>query len=256
MHRMRLALVLLLAAALGGCLDVESEARIEAGGGGTFVETVTVDLARLALAREQFEEMAKGMGADPAALNPFARFDPKRWLVELEAVDGISDVKSESAPAPKGMRRHVVRGRFTSLEALIETGPVDDVTGALWRQDDGKAWQFMTRSLYDDDRWDVSSRKTLLGLRKKLLEPFRKALESLDIRRTIVFPSKVLDTNGEVAPDGRTVTWRLSFDDLADPANLRQRVVFEHTPTLRLVRFGDKPAAAPGKAADKGEAKK
>lgn len=250
MRALAFALLLLTTPLLGGCLEARSEARLGPKGEGTFSETITVDLARLALARAQVEEMAEGMGADPAALNPFARFDSKIWLARLEATDGIEDVVSASATAAKGTRKHVIRGRFTNLQALVETGPVDDIEGALWKQDDGKAWHFETRSLYDDDRWGVASRKRLVELRRRLLEPFRETMAGFEIRRTIVFPSAVLETNGLRAADQRTVTWTLRFDDLADPTNLRQRVVFASTPQLKLVGFGSKPAAAaaPGTA--------
>ena len=258
---MRTALLLaatLLLPLLAGCLEVRSEARLEAKGAVAFTESVTIDLAKLKEAKRIFKARASGIGADPDALNPFERFDPKQRLKTLRAADGIVEVASSDAPAPEGSRRHVLRGRFADLASYVEAGPVDDIEGAMWpvTVDETEAWRLETWSLYDDQETDVANEKRKLSLRRRLLAPFRSALERLEIRRALTFPTRVLETNGTLAADGRTVTWTLGFDDIADPANLRQWVVFADAPTLDLVKFGSPPAASAAASRKAGEGAK
>lgn len=250
MRRLAAFAIACLASTLTGCLDVESEARVAKDGGGTFTETVTVDLEALAKARRIFKQRTSALGAEPDALPPFRRFDPNDWVRQLRAADGIDGVTSERVDSPEGTRRHVLRGRFTDLAAYYTAGPVDDVEAALWKIDDGKAWRLEARSLYDDEQIDPASRKTLLTFRTRLLAPFRSALKNLRIQRVLVLPTRVRDANGIVSADKRRVTWTLTFDDIADPANLRQWVVFEHAEDLTLTAFGEPPQAeAPARAA-------
>jgi len=240
----------LLAAALllltTGCLDVDNQAQIGATGGGTFTESVTVDLAKLTLARRQLKERTSGLGEDEDArpIDPFGVLDPKVRLEELGATEGISDVVTTRSAAKEGTRRYVLKGTFASLEALYEGGFIDDAEAALWSVREGKAWQLEARSLGDDEELEPAARKTLLDFRRKLLEPYRASLGALVIRRTLVFPTRVLQHDGTLADDGRTVTWTIRFDDLADPRSLRQRVVFAADAKLKLEPFGRKPAGA------------
>ncbi len=245
MRRGRLLLALLALPLLAGCLEVRSDARLEPDGAVAFVESVTIDLAKLKEARRIFKVRASGVGADPDALNPLDRFEKQARLRALRDADGIVEVAAGDAPAPKGHRRYVLRGRFRELPDYIEAGPVDDIEGALWvvEVEKAKAWRLETWSLYDDVETDVANRQRKLSLRRRLLEPFRSALESLRIERSITFPTRVLETNGVRGEDGRTVTWRIGFADIADPANLRQWAVFADGPDLDLETFGTKPAA-------------
>ena len=244
MRRIGLPLLLGLATILGGCLEVESEARIARNGQGTFSETVTVDLEALREARLTFRRLTSVIRADPDARPPFWRFDAEQRLAELRDQEGLADVTSTRPTSPEGTRRHVLAGRFTDLEAYFTLGPVDDIAAALWRVDGGAAWRLDARSLYDDEQVDRANRRTLLTFRKRLLAPFRSACKDLRIRRVLVFPTRVRESNGSIGPDGRTVSWTLGFDDIADPANLRQWAVFEHAPDLELEPFGDPPPAS------------
>ena len=134
--------------------------------------------------------------------------------------------------------------KLAAMHDRAVIGFIDDAEAALWSVRDGKAWQLEARSLGDDEELDPAARKTLLDFRRKLLEPYRASLGALIIRRTLVFPTRVLQHDGTLDDDGRTVSWTIRFDDLADPRSLRQRVVFAADAKLKLEPFGRKPAGA------------
>lgn len=232
-----------LALLLSGCFEVDSAARIDVTGGGRFTETVTIDLAALAAARKAFRERTADVGEDEDALrlDPFGVLDPKQRLAALRAAEGIDEVTSEEVEAPEGKRRYVLRGRFRDLRAYFERGPVDALEAALWSVRKDKALRLEAWSLYDDKERDPASRRRLNEFRRSLLAPFTKMLAGLEIRRSLVFPTPVLESNGTIAEDRRTVTWTLDAMQAADPASLRQVVVFQRSPQLKIATFGTQP---------------
>ncbi|MDA1195898.1 MAG: hypothetical protein O2894_12030 [Planctomycetota bacterium] len=231
-----------------GCVEVESETRLGANGAGHFVETVTVDLEKLAAVRRQLRAKTATLGEDEDALllDPFGVLDPKRRLSELEATPGFTRVARRTREAPQGKARYEFSGQFDSLDALFRGGFVDDMEASLHRVRQGTAWRLHARSLYDDDELDLPAQRAVLGVRRLLVQPFRSAAEGLVVERRIVFPTRVLETNGVLAADGRTVTWRVNLDGLIDPTALRQTVVFAHDESLSLTPFGERPAIERG----------
>ena len=75
---------------------------------------------------------------------------------------------------------------------------------------------------------------------ERFLAPLRAHLKGLQIERVIQFPTQVLQTNGSLSEDGRTVTWRFTAKQLGKkPPTLE--VTFRPHPDMDLESFDDNP---------------
>ncbi len=241
--RSLLLLILLGALCLPACLEAVNTTAWQPDGSGTFVETVIIDLAKVEQARLRLKEAASlGEDDDLLHLDPFGRLDPKKHLDALKGAVGIEQVTSTQARLADGRLRYVLRGRFRSMSDLYESAFGDDMEASLRLLPKKKGWRFDARSRYDDPGRDVANRKSVRALRTQLLDSIRALLTDFRIQRTIVFPARVTDSNGTIAKDGRSVQWTIRFEDLAEPANIRQWALFEAGPKLKLEPFGEAPA--------------
>jgi hypothetical protein len=243
MHHTRLAALLVAFLVAGGCLEARSTTVLKRDGSGTYAQVVDVDLAK---AHGWIEALKKDLASHPAADDgvgddPFASLDPKarrKALAHARHVR-VTDARQEEDAAHK-TRTYTLHVAYDDLKSFYESGAVEDVAVALRRTKDGKDWSLTIRHVFDgNDREpeDEQAMKALVKLRRALLERYRTWWGGITIRRTLTLPTPVRKTNGTVAPDGRTVTWTVGFDDLADPRRLRQEVTFADAPDLKLKPF-------------------
>lgn len=242
MYAIRL-LLLSLAVALAGCLEARSTTTLEADGSGTYREIVVLDLVKAKGYRAALAQQMQGLppGDDPDLDDPFDKLDVKRREAALKRQKGVRVTSRSQTRDEAGTSETFELGvAFASLRSLYETGVVEDVTVKLARAEDGKSWTLTIRHVFDGndrDPADPAALAQLARLRAGMLGRYKAWWGSLGIQRVLTLPTPILATNGTKGEDGRTVSWKIGFDDLADPRKLRQQVTFAHDATLKLVPF-------------------
>lgn len=223
----------LLPLLLAGCLETKETIRLAPDGSGRVLQVTRVDLAKqeaslrawLALYGKDLGE-GEPPGADPLAEAWFrhgARRAPGYRLTLLET-------RTE-----KGVRRTTVSGRFGTLRAAAEAGLFPGAAMRLERKGSG-GWRLGFRHGWglvgDTSRGELAGRKV-----SALVARLAEAFDGWSLDRVVVFPSRVLETNGTVDADGVTVRWRLTIRDLFGASEIEQWARFEDRDDLKLVPF-------------------
>jgi hypothetical protein len=238
------ALGLLLALALvPGCLEADSKTVLAKDGSGTYEQVSTLHMEKAAAYQKMLLAKARSIGIpdDETEENPFAALDAPALAKELGGRRGISDATGATTEdADKKTRTYTLKLKFKSLLDLYEAGTIEDTTVSLVRLEEEKAWKLTIAHLFDGNDNDPPAGPALdqlLKVRRTLLQSVKAWWDMIAIRRTLTLPSKVMASNGRIAEDGKTVTWALSFQDLADPRKLRQEVTFADAEGLELEPF-------------------
>ena len=242
---MRLMLTLsagLLCGLLPACLKADSTTTLKADGSGTYVQITTLELEKAESYQKMLLARARSIGIpEEEDENPFAAIDAKAQAKELNGRRGIEVTETkESADATKKTRTYKLALRFSSLLDLYESGVIEDTTIQLTQSEDKKSWTLRIRHVFDgndNDPPEGPALEQLKKVRKALLDSVKPWWETVAIQRTLTLPTKVTKSNGTIGSDGKTVTWKLSFKDLADPKNLLQEVTFAHSADLKLTPF-------------------
>jgi hypothetical protein len=255
----RLLPLALLAALLGGCLKVEGELRIGKDGKGTWRQHSTVDARKakayvdmLRVQLEQFETSEDAM----LHFDPFDMLDVAAWREDVASAKGVEIVRAKEAADPETHERSAdLTVRFDSLQALFESGAVEDADASLRRTKAG-AWQLTIRQAYlepSDVPLDKAATARLQKVRNELIERLAQLCGEMTVTHEITLPSKVLKHNGTlVGEDERTVRWVIRLADIGNPAKLVQRVTFEDA-GLKLTPFSmSAPFEAEAEGKDKG----
>ena len=243
MRALWILLLISLLALVPACLKASSRTVLKKDGSGTYVQVSTLEMERAEAYQKMLLAKARSLAIpdDEQEENPYASLDAKACARELKDRRGIkSATGGESSDGAKKTRTYDLRVEFESLKAFYEAGVIEDMTVKLERAKDGKSWTLTTRHIFDGND-NVPQEGTAADQRMKLREALLKALEpywsTLTIKSRLTLPTKVLETNGTKAEDGRTVSWRVEFKQLADPKNLMQTVTFEHVEGLKLEAF-------------------
>ena len=235
-------LTLVLALALTGCLKADSKTVVKADGSGTYQQVTVLELEKAFAYQKMLVAKARNLGIpEEPDENPFASVDAKERAKELDGRRGIQIVGSKATDDAKTKtRRYELSLKFDSLLDLYEAGVIEDTTIKLAQAEDKKSWTLTIRHIFDGNDNDLPEGPALEQLkrvRKQLLDSVKAWWDTVAIQRTLTLPTKVLKTNGTKSEDGKSVTWKLTFEDLADPKNLLQQVTFEHTEALKLKPF-------------------
>jgi len=236
-----LVLVFLLGPGLAGCLRTRESVHLALDGSGRIEQVILVDEeARAALVRaladlyEIPEERRGRLYCDPldAAWIRARATGGKGYRVPLlevtEPEEGVS----------RPERRTKVHGVFTTLADAARGGAFLGAGFRLERLErlegtEVRAWRFELRDgwgwIGDDDRDELGG-VALAKVRERLVP----LLEGGSLERTVVFPTKVVETNGELAEDGMTVRWRLALADLLGKPILEFWPTFEASDDLVL----------------------
>jgi len=225
--------LLLALLVLGGCLETRESVVLRADGTGRIEQTFTLD----ANARDELLRLlAQIYGAEgETARLPFADpFSPEWVRAAARDVEGfVLDAVERTVEGDRLTTR--VEASFETLRAAAHAGAFFTASVAL-EPEGREAWKLTVT-----DAWAAALRDEggELGGRdaRTLLEALRGPLAGLTLERRIVLPTKVLETNGRLDPDGRTVTWSVSFDDLGAGRGLGLEILFAPAEGLELNRF-------------------
>jgi hypothetical protein len=226
--------LLVLALALGGCLEAEETVTFHADGTGALRQRFTTHVA----AREALLEgvFALAGAASPA---PFADPVGPRWLEAVAARTPGYTLRGLTVEDGAGARTVLAEAAFDDLEAAARAGAfladsvrLDDLGVRGWRLQLEAGW----------GRW-LRAHDGRIGARpaQEVLDRLASALERWSVRRTFVFPSAVLETDGDLGEDGRTVRWRIDPRSLRTGGGLTLTVVFERGDGLALTPFRWEP---------------
>ncbi len=270
---MRLLAVLLMVPVLflglGGCLEVKEAVVLKADGSGVLTGVYTGDLKKL----KELIDMVKMLypqqaGAEPrpdVLPNPFDR----SWFEQsAKPVKGVS-VTHGTTEESDGIRMSTIRTTFTSLQAAARggaffastvklepykgkrvPGPRSDPKAPVTTGGDEKAGGEAEGT--DDDAvdrpkaWKLTLTeaylRTMGGMEpKQVLPAFEAQLSTAQISRTFTLPAKVIETNGTLADDGRTVTWSVNYKKIIAGDDITMVVVFENTAEMKLEAFSHDP---------------
>lgn len=248
---MRISHVLPLLAALlllGGCLESTETITVKPDGSGTITSTYASDLEK----GEQIMMMAgPAFGLDPAAPMP----DPlaEGWFRKAaDGIEGFEIVKFERSDAEK-VRTTKVQSKFKSLEAAAKAGAFftsnvsleqvnaseiakDGETPGEGEKKDAKVWKLVLLDVIAGDFGGQMRPKDMLMM-------FEQFVNSLEIERSIVPPSKILETNGTLSEDGKSVSWTVDYQKIVKSTDKLEMVVyFECREDVKLQPFTYSPS--------------
>jgi hypothetical protein len=244
MDRIGVAPILLAVLLTGGCLESESTTTIGRDGKGTYARVVTVDLekARAFHAAQAAQIRGLGIPAGEEEEDPFAALDDERRAADLERRGGVRVVVSTVADdEAKAHRTWTTQIAFDALRRLYETGAVEDVDVRLERTkfEGQDAWTLTIRHAFEGSEAseDDEHAEALRKMRAAMLARYEPFWGTLRVVSTLNVPTRILESNGEVAEDRRSATWRIGFRDLPDSRKLLQRVTFAASEALELEPF-------------------
>lgn len=227
-----LALTALLVLPLGACLGSKDAVTLKADGSGTIKSTYVVDLKKAEELVETASLLFPNLSGDQALqVNPTA---PSWFRKFAGAVEGYTIDKAEEV-TQEGKRTSTIEATFTSLEKAAKGGAFFSSKVRL-DQDEQKRWVLTFKD-------SVANANELSGGFDvgAILPSFEAQLGTLEIVRTITLPTKILESNGTVSEDGKTVTFRVDFKRILVGTDLEMRVVFAPAEGLELTAFSHAP---------------
>ena len=220
----RVALLLCCALPLGGCLESKETIRIEQDGSGRFVQRVSIDpQARDELLRR----LARLHGAekDPETLPLAEPFSPAWVRTCAEDAPGYVIEKVERTVGEDGRLTTQVVARFDQLAEAARGGAfftagvrLDRVGKRRWRLVVSDVWAAPLR----EPDGELAGRPA-----RDLVEVVREPLVGYRVERTFALPGKVLETNGTLGADGRSVSFVVDHAQVMAAKDLVLEIVFE-----------------------------
>lgn len=247
---------------LAGCLEADEKVTLKADGSGTIRGTYVADMPKFKELIDMAKMLAPQQPGAPelgeALPNPFHR----SWFERsAKGVKGLA-ITGGATNEKDGKRTTTIEARFTSLEAAAKGGaffassitlaayePKDAkkdaakppvTTGDGGEGDDGgegaerpKAWKLTLEEAY---------LQTMGGFEpQQILPAFEQQLSGATISRSFTLPGKVIETNGKLGEDGRSVRWTVTYDDIIEGKDLSMVVVFENADGMNLKAFSYAP---------------
>lgn len=231
------ALLVLLCLLLGGCLVQESTCSFDKRGKGSLDVTYTLDYEATRALNEALFAQPPGY-VEPEPFPPPRPFDVHWFKAHAHRVKGFTLTSAEQTGSEASTVTRV-KGSFTNLEAAMRAQVfVGTRTRLIYHRATSKRvaqWELR----FDERLFDLDA--NLEGAnRKRFLEPLRTLLAGLKIRRTITLPTEVLEANGKIAKDKRTVTWERKGKAVVGK-DAAMRVIFTNTDDLELEPFDYDP---------------
>ena len=226
-----LALLALLPC-LPACLQSSDAVTLEADGTGTIKSTYVIDLKK---SRELVDTASLFMpdlvGEDALKVNPTA----PNWFRKFAGqVEGYTISKANEV-TQGDVRTSTIEATFTSLAAAAKGGAFFSSKVRL-DQDEEKRWVLT----FKDSLADAEGIAEGIDL-KAILPGFEAQLGTLKIVRTITLPTQIVESNGKIAEDGRTVEFTVDFARIIDGSDLEMRVVFAAAEGMDLQAFSHTP---------------
>lgn len=227
----------LICLVLGGCLVQESTCTFDKRGKGELEATYTLDYEATRALNEALFAQPPGY-VEPEPFPPPRPFDVHWFKAHAHRVKGFT-LTSATQSGSRTSTVTRVKGRFTSLEAAMRAQVfVGTRTRLIYHRATSKRearWELR----FDERLFDLDA--NLEGAnRKRFLAPLRTLLEGLTIRRTITLPTEILEANGKIAKNKRTVTWERKGKAVVGK-DAAMRVIFANTEDLELEPFDYDP---------------
>ncbi len=239
---------LLCATALAGCRGTDAVVTLNADGSGTIEQTLRGDPGApsglgAALAALGGAAPVGDLRADP--LDPawdraaVSRVAPRRGgvpglaLVQARRTDGEGGSTLRLSWRFRHLHDAVEAGVFAATDVRLEherLGPRPE-DGARWTLELSLSW----RCFGDPTRGEIAGRP-----RAEVVRALAPVLEGLTVSWRVAVPAPVLETNGTLAADGRTVTASVDLAALERPEGARLLVRFADTPDLELEPFRER----------------
>lgn len=230
---MRRLVLLLLALLCAGCYETKETIRLAADGTGRVLQVTRLDPATQDAALRAF--LALYGKVFPDGESPVADPTGERWVRHLASRTSGYAVTLLETRVEDGRRRTTTSGRFDGLRAAAKAGVFPGAAVRLERKG-ARGWRLSFRHGWglvgDRSRREIGGRKVDVLAAKVV-----PALAGWSIERAVVFPSRVLETNGDLDVDGVTVRWRLTIEDLAARSEVEQWALFEERDDLELKPF-------------------
>ncbi len=212
----------LVLAGVPGCIKSAQTTRIKKDGSGQVTLTAIIDKAKL----DQMKEMMNGMmpqgAGGPAGKDPAEEMSPETLREVAKGSKGIHVVsveKTEDKEAGTETFKTVVN--FDSLQALFESGLIQQTDVKLEKLENGN-YRFEFEIGAGQDIPDTPEAQEQVQMVMQMFEPI---LSGFEIKRTMVLPTALVDTNGDRSIAGE-VTWTLDGKNLMDAKKRRQVVTF------------------------------
>jgi hypothetical protein len=222
---------------LAGCLEGKQEVTVGPEGSGTIQQRFVVDKAKAAELFETVKMIFGGGAMDATEMpDPFAEV---WWRKLAEGVDGYS-LDKFTDETKEGKRTVVTEAKFTSLPAAARAGAFF-FSAVTLEKEEGGGWRLAFRDNLAAARQAAGESSGMdFGA---VLMGFEPQLGSLSLSRTVTLPTKVVETNGKLAEDGKTVSWTVDFAKIMEAKDLELVIRFEGSDALKLTAFSHKPNA-------------
>jgi hypothetical protein len=233
-----LATAISATAALGlaGCIQSEDQATLLADGSGTMSQTVTMDLAKM----KELEDLLKAFGGGAGAEGGEGGMDLGKAMEEmlsektlreqLKTSPGV-EVKKLTSETKEGKRVVNMDLAFADFSSLGKGG--FQTTGVELKKNDDGSWTLTFEGLSGGGMpggapgagapggegaeggmppgMDMSA---MMGM----LEPY---FGGLSIQRKITVPGTIVSSNGTAGEDGKSVSWKVTWKDIAAGATAK-----------------------------------
>ena len=218
------ALALLCMLPLSGCMESKETIRVEKDGSGRYVQRVSIDPK----ARDELlKRLAQLHGAeeDPKSL-PFADPFAPGWVrARAEKAEGFTLEKVERTVGEDGLLITEVVARFDQLAEAARGGAFFTASVNLDRAGKGR-WRLVVSDVWAEplqaEDGELSGRPA-----KAFVEAIQASLVGYRVERRFVLPGKILETNGVVEEDGRSVSFVVDHAKILAAKDLVLEVLFE-----------------------------
>lgn len=231
----RLAALLLALMTLTGCLEQRETLHLFADGSGRYDRVTLEDPTARAALREALATLY-ALPPETAEAVHLLPLDPAAIRATASATGGYEIGLLETSEE-EGRRRTVLQASFPALAVAARGGALLGADVRLARRrataERDVAWRLEIREgwgrIGNRDRAELGGRSL-----DTVREHLRSHLADTRIERTLVLPTRVLATNGELGPDGVTVRWVFALTELLDEEERTHWVLFAHRDDLSL----------------------
>jgi len=176
-------------AIVGGCISYKQHTTFESDGSGRMVVDVWVDHLEIAEEEDQAASAETAPEIDEGLGPAFADLDGVTVEENWVKIEGEEDDRREHT-------RFVLS--FDTVERLAGHGVFEDQELSFQKEDGWFAFTQTIQNLPKKEPQEYS---------KESEELARSLFEGYTLTYTVVMPGRVVDTNGTLGEDGRTVTW-------------------------------------------------
>ena len=233
------ALVVAGAFAQTGCIQSDAKTALNADGSGTQTDTMSIDIQKIKDLMEMGKAFgggspggpgggAPGGGAGPAIPDmdiekgmdaAFTEDEIRKQMKEIPGVE-IKNVKTEKKDGKRTVMTEIAFKDFSTLGKGNQSTAVDlvkneDGTWTLTYDSMGGQGGALSGGGGKEGGAEGMPAGMDMSAMLPMLEPF---IGTLEMKRAITLPGEIVETNGVKGEDGKSVSWKFTFKDMATPA--------------------------------------